>query len=166
MAKVTFDEEEEAVSFEVEELKSTVVQRAPTLALDAQPGAVVGRQMTEQEKAQEVLRTVQDDLFAESMRVTRDMLAFREIAPDATEPPIEWIAELGEKEARKRFNVARAAWLPGNAAPIGFKHATTMAVGIIRAKATEKSAPQNLNVMVVQLTEQPMMKYPEMEVEK
>lgn len=156
---------------ELDDLPSSavaLVASPPAAALDLDASIGV-RQQSEQEKAQEKLKGIEDELFQESMTIARDMLAFTEIDEDTeanAPPPERWVAELGEEGAARRMRAARAAWKPGKDAPAGAKHATTLAVGIIRARAAEKGAPRALNIAVVQLVEGPMRAYPELEVEK
>jgi|GEM_PF-4792337 len=111
------------------------------------------------------LRSVEDELYKESLQVTRDTMAFREIEPSAEEPPEEWIENLGKKEAWRRFRVAQAAWLNSKEYPVGIKMGMQVASNIIRARATEKTAPK-LAVNVVTLTQVGTGQYPKQEVDE
>ena len=147
---------------------ASVVAAAPLAALPV--GGVAVRMQSQQELSQDRLKSIEDELLEEAMSMTRHMLAFSEIDPGdvASEKAAlaKWSAELGPDVAAKRLRLARGSWMPGKDAPVGLKHASVLAVGIIRARATERGAPRSLNISIVQLTEQPMMKYPEREVDK
>lgn len=114
----------------------------------------------------ERLATMQDELLERSLSVVDASMRFAEIEPDTKEPPQEWIDELGGnvEKARRRLRVARAAWMSTSEAPVGIKVASAVAVGIIKAKATEKAQPRTLNIQVVQMTA-PMPTFPEQDLE-
>lgn len=113
---------------------------------------------------QAVLKRLEDELLLESLTTLRDAMAFRDIEPDATEPPVEW-RDLAPEERMKRLRVARMAHMPSKDAPVGLKLANNLAVGIIKARAQEKGGPKTLNVQVVRLEMAPAQ-YPELTVEE
>ena len=76
------------------------------------------------------------------------------VTPVTVEAPIPqaWIDELGEEGAKRRMRMARAAWKPIKDSAVGFKIATQVFTGIVKARATEKGRPVELNIGVVQLS--------------
>jgi hypothetical protein len=109
------------------------------------------------------LLTLQDQLFAEHMKVMRDIGMSREINPDDPAIPDEWLQRFGQEEATKMHRVAVAGWQNKKDAPCFVDVSKSVVLGIIRAKATEKTGPRQLNVNVVNMTAPPMV-FPEMEV--
>lgn len=104
-----------------------------------------------EERRLEKMRSMEDELLQTNMTIMRDMSCFRDITPDMTQPPPEWIEELGIEEATKRLSVARAAWLPPKEAPVGLAVSKAVTLGIIRARAAEKAGPRTLNVALVHM---------------
>jgi hypothetical protein len=105
------------------------------------------------------LQEIQDQILERSLGVVDGAVRFAEIDRDATEPPVEWLEELGEKEAMRRFRIAKAAWEGAKTSPTAFKVATQMAVGILRAKASE-TGPRTLNIQIAHLSA-PIPSFPE-----
>jgi hypothetical protein len=146
-----------------------VVDGPPSGAISAGDGsfeAPKGRQLSELEIAEDRLRGVENDLFEASLQVSADMLAFCEIEPGEKNVPQPWIEKYGLERAQKRLRVAQASWSSGKDAPVALKHAALLAVGIIRSRAAEKAAPRQLNIVMVELTEQPQHGFRELEVGK
>lgn len=111
------------------------------------------------------IEAAQKELFDRSTSVIGDALHFREIDPSATEPLPEWIAELGEQEAWRRFRMAMAAWANLKTAPVGLKLAKEMIVGISKAMAAQPEGPRVINLVKVELPGG-VVEFPEMEVDK
>ncbi len=95
------------------------------------------------------LQEIQDQLLEQSLSVVQASVSFSEIEEASKAPPPEWIAELGEDRAWTRWRIAQASWRSAKDAPVGIKVAAQMAVGILKAKATEKAAPKTLNVALL-----------------
>lgn len=110
------------------------------------------------------LERIQDDLLERSLAVVDGSVSFADIEPGALEPPPEWIEQYGHEGAMRRLRVARASWMNAKEAPVGIKVAAQVAVGILRAKAQEKSGPKTLNIAVVQMTA-PLPQFEEREIE-
>lgn len=121
------------------------------------PDVIANRQV-------ERLREMQDDIFERALRVVDGATRFAEIAPDATEPPAEWIYELGKEQAMVRFRAAQAGWMNVKTSPVGIKVATTMASSILKARALENTGSKTLNVQVVHWSG-PVREFPEQEIE-
>jgi hypothetical protein len=98
------------------------------------------------------IKSFEEALLVRALEVSDSVLRFAEIDQDATEPPEEWVNELGKKGARERFRIAKAAWMGANEAPIGIKTSAQLAASIIKARSTEKAAPRQLNIGVVHLS--------------
>lgn len=97
------------------------------------------------------LRDIESGLLERSMAILGDALSFRDIEPGSETCPPEW-RDMDPDEAVKRLRVANAAWLGKKDAPVGLDLAKQVAVGIIKARATEKTAPKTLNVTVVNMS--------------
>lgn len=118
--------------------------------------------MVPKKTALERLKDVQNEILVENLRIIEDVTHFRDIEPQqvvegvlidgTTEPPQEWIDQVGEVEAKKRLRIARAAWMNAKDAPVGLAIAKSVVVGITKALATVSSGPKVLNVAVVQMT--------------
>jgi len=113
---------------------------------------------------QDRLQELQDQLLERSLSIVDSSMRFADIDPTTTEPPQAWIDELGMDGAKVRLRVAQSAWAAAKDAPVGIKVASSVLVGILKAKATEKQGPRTLNVAVVHMTA-PMPQFPEQEIE-
>jgi hypothetical protein len=130
------------------------------------PGPPRVRTFNEKKAQDDRIRSIEDQLLEQTLTVLRDSLAFRDIDEGETGIPDEWMKELNDAgEARKRLRIANAAHKSAKEAPIGLAIAKSVAVGIVRARATEKGAPKVLNLTMVELTVQPPPQLEEMEVE-
>lgn len=120
------------------------------------------------------LRSLEDNLLERSMRIIDSALSFEEIEDPSgqaeAEPPVvkmqsdgsvdlqradiplEWIQELGYEKALRRLRVARAAWRGAKDAPVGLKMATAVFNGIVKARATEKATPTQINIIAVPMS--------------
>jgi hypothetical protein len=108
------------------------------------------------------LRVVEDIGLAREVDITQD-----------EEPPEEWVARMGEREARRSFNVARSAWLSQKEAPAFLKLSAAVVTGMLKAKATEKAGSRELMIGVqvfmtppVLAGEEPMRLFPRKELEE
>lgn len=106
----------------------------------------------------------QQEIFEQASKVTEDVLLFRDLDPTAKEPPPEWVRELGEKDAWKRFRVALSAWMSAKEAPVGIKVAKELVVGISKALGESAQAPRVLNLQKVTVYSGTPPEYPVIEV--
>lgn len=130
-------------------------RKPPTAIVGASPAYIQHQRLT----------SMQDDLLERSLMVVDASMAFAEIDPESKKPPKKWVEDMGEQEALIRWRIARAGWMSAKDAPVGIKVASAVAVGIIKAKATEKAGPKQLNIALVQLSS-PLPQFPEQDVEE
>ncbi len=121
------------------------------------------------EKPEDELRKLQDELFRSSLEVSTDAMKFSEVDPAAEraeDDPIflEWVKSFGRKRAERKYRVARAGWMAKKDAPVGILESTSMAVGIMKARAVEKGGARILNVGTVNMYAE-IPTQPEKEVE-
>lgn len=133
--------------------------------LEAPLTEIVEAPIIPEEKHQDIIRTIENELHMQSAEVVHGVLAFTDINPSDPDPPKKWVKTMGEERARKRMRLAQAGWMNAKEAPVALKVATQTFAGIVKARATEKSAPRALNVQVVQMSS-PVPLFPELEVEK
>lgn len=95
----------------------------------------------------ERLKSIEDDLLEESLRIVRDTMKFRDIDADGAEIPAEW-ADLPPEEQVKRLRIAKAAWQNAKNAPVGLTIARQTVTGILKARSTEQQQPRQLNIAV------------------
>lgn len=117
----------------------------------------------------EIVRGAELEVHQEAVTVIRDVMRFNELsdAELAAPGPPEWmIEECGGdvKVAGRRFRTARGAAMSAKDAPIAIKLSKDILVGMAKVRSMEKTAPKNLNVMVVQLS-QPLPVFDSIEVE-
>lgn len=124
-----------------------------------------------QQQQEELIQSVQDQLFSESLAVVNDTMKFREVDPTISDVTLQpnyqkWIDENGgdERKVADMFRVALAGWLGAKEAPTAVKYATAIAVGIIKSKATEKAGHKTLNVGKVYVNV-PAREYPTLRIE-
>lgn len=116
--------------------------------------------------ANERALTMRDELLREAMTTVNDMLRFRDVDPNAEEPPREWLEEgLTEEEAKKRLRVAKGAHLPMNSCPAAIVISSKIALGIISAQSKEGGPPKQLNIQQIFMSSAPPS-FPKMEVDK
>lgn len=113
----------------------------------------------------ERIRDIEEEIHEESAAVVQDALRFSELSPEAQEPPHEWVKELGQERAWKRFNTARYALMNAKEAPIGLRIAKDTLMGLSKVRAKEKIGPKTLNMVVVQMSGT-LPKFDEVEVDK
>jgi hypothetical protein len=117
------------------------------------------RELSIAEKQIARLKGLEDTLLRDSLEVVTGVCEFAGLDPGTSEPPPEWIEDLGEAGAWKKFRLVMAGWMNSKDAPIGIAVATKMSVGIIRARASSKAAPINLNVGKIEMSYAPIQ-YP------
>lgn len=116
------------------------------------------QQVTELEKLRdtlpaEALRLAEDRLLAQSIEVVEGLLDFSALGYDdkgqidEDQIPFEWGLLTPVEKARK-IRLARYGCLPTADIPHGAKMAHATAIGIIKARATEKSGARTLNLEV------------------
>lgn len=106
------------------------------------------------------IKNLEDSLLIDSLEVVTSVCKFAEFDPKVeydpknleAGPPQEWLDELGEKEAGRKYRMVMAGWENSKAAPVAISVATKVSVGIIRARASSKMAPRTLNLQVIQMT--------------
>lgn len=114
-----------------------------------------------EQQREQTLKSLEAELFLESMQIVSDMNKFREIDPGQAEPPESWVEEMGYKAAKERLRSANAGWMSKKDAPIAVQVAQAVVIGISRSRATEKQGPKTLNVQVVQMSA-PLPQFPEL----
>lgn len=101
-------------------------------------------------KQLEVLAGLKNEVFEQSMGVLRDHLKFRDIDPyekmEDSKVFQALVEEHGQEEATKMYRLAEAGWRTAANAPVGIKNAMNIAIGIMKANATEKGGTRVLNV--------------------
>lgn len=110
------------------------------------------------------MKSIEDDIFGRCATIMQDALAFRDIDPQMTEPPAEWLQEMSPEEARKRFRVAQMATLSRKEAPVAIELASKMLAGIVKARSMDKQGPRVLNMTFVNM-EGVVPNYKEVKVE-
>lgn len=112
------------------------------------------------------LQKTQERVFNKSAQVLEASLAFIDIDPADELPPADWIVELGQKEALKKWRVARAAWMNAKEAPVGIKIAKECVVGISKALGADAQAPKILNMQAVQINLGPAPEFPKVRIDR
>lgn len=126
------------------------------------PAQVVSKKkLSVEQQREQTLKSLEADLFLESMQIVADSFKFREIAPGQNEPPESWVAELGYQKAMERLRSAQAGWMSKKDSPVAVQVAQAVVIGISRSRASEKAGPRTLNVQVVQMSA-PMPVFPEL----
>jgi hypothetical protein len=113
------------------------------------------RRVSAAEIRAEKLRGIEDEMLQKSMSIINDSLHFADVDFSQENPkvPDEWMEELKDDTVavERRMRIAKYAMLSAKNAPIGLVMANRFAVGVIKARATEKVGNRTLNVAVVQL---------------
>lgn len=118
------------------------------------------QQQTDLERLRETLpldtiRAAEDKLLAQCIETVEGLLDFSALGfnesgeLDEGQLPLEWLALTDEAKARK-IRLAKYGCLPSSDIPHGAKLAHSTLVGIIKARATEKSGSKTLNIEVSQ----------------
>lgn len=103
------------------------------------------------------IREVEDRLLSKSLQQIERALDWDSLNGDEREPPPGWTPE--------QFRVARAAMMSAKDAPVGLKMAQNIAIGIVKARATEKAAPRNLNIQIANMDFK-LPDFPKLKVDK
>lgn len=99
-------------------------------------------------------RKIEDELFQDAAAVIRGGLRAIDLETEAEGPlriPPEWIQQFGDKEAKRMFRAAKYALNNAREAPVLLKIASDTFSGIAKARATEKSGPKTLNMVVAEM---------------
>lgn len=117
-------------------------------------------------KVSDGLRSIEDRLLDESISILSDVQKFSDIEPGTSEPPAEWIEEVGERRARRRLRLANAGWMSSKEAPIGIKVSQDVASSIMKLKS-QRMVGSTLNVTVERavIVQAEPVRYPEIEVD-
>lgn len=112
---------------------------------------------------------LRDELLTETMGVMRDAMRFRDFDPDLqkeTDPNYaRLVQELGPADADRAYRIAKAAWKPNTESPAGLKLAAVIAIGILKANASEKGAAPALNIGKVIINAAAIPQFEEREIE-
>lgn len=101
---------------------------------------------------EEGLQAIEDQLLGECVAVVSAAARFSEILPTDTEPPEDWVEQLGEKEAWKALRVAQQAWLPKKEAAYGLELCQKVASGIMTSRRKQPGEKKVLNLNLVGMT--------------
>ena len=106
------------------------------------------------------IQSMEDRIFNQAFGVVSDTLDFGCLDPGVLETPQEWIDEMGEEAADRKFRHVKAGQTKSSDAPSGVKLAEKIATGIMKTRALRGPAPV-LNLSLVQLTvEESPREYP------
>ena len=94
-------------------------------------------------------RAIATSIMESAAQTVLDAQGFSEIDPNASGPPQEWIDELGEKRAWKKFRVAMAAWEPTSKQPAGLAAATAITASSLRNFSS--AGPSSVNIVAKQV---------------
>lgn len=120
---------------------------APVPALAPRPCAHVALAHS---KAPSPIKDLAPAIAQQAAEVLSGALAFADIPENATEPPAEWVEELGKPAALKRFRLAKAALANAKLAPVGLTLARGVFSSALKAEAErQEAAPLNIAVQVV-----------------
>lgn len=120
-------------------------------------------------RVEEEIRDLENDILSKALAVVSNTVDFADITEDATEPPQEWIDQMGRKAAEKRFRISKGAWKSHKEAPVGIMVALKISESIVHARSAEKIAPKALSITWIQnqgTPQQPVNAYPEIVVEE
>lgn len=133
---------------------------------------VIEEARPEREKRIAEVESIQSRMFDRHLRIVEDVARFHEIEITDTEPPEEWIAEMGLEEAKRTFRIAKAAWFDAKSAPIALKVSAQVVTAMMKAKAMEKGGRElNIGTLVlltppVLAGEEPLRMFPRKEVDE
>lgn len=119
---------------------------------------LLAQQRTELEKLKresesltgEALRAAEDRLLAQCIEITEGLMDFASLGfdPDGTEQvPAAW-TQLSLEEKARKIRLAKYGCLPSSDIPHGAKLAHATMIGIIKARAQEKSGSKVFNMEV------------------
>lgn len=123
-------------------------------------GSLLTAYETDLKRRQDELKSVEDELLQESMEVLSGALQFANVKFDAAEAPEELVKKLVAegKDPEKVFRIMKAAQMKSSEAPVGLMIAQKTAMGILKARASDKAAPKPLNVAIQVVTTLPEFK--------
>lgn len=124
----------------------------------------------------EAIRSLEAQLYQETIEVVRDANRFREIdviQVDDEKIPKGWVEEVGLEKARERYRTAVAGAMSAKEAPFALKMAATTAAGLAKARAVSSQGPRQMNATFIQINGDPRVdqtavrfQYPRREVEE
>lgn len=128
-----------------------------------EPRPLTGVRKTDQ------LRAMEDELYEEAASILRDAMRFADVEMavpegETLQVPKEWGREMSPERAKKALRIAASAWMSAKDAPVALKLAAQTVTGVIKARATEKQGPRQLNVTFVKMVGAPQQ-FPELEVD-
>jgi hypothetical protein len=103
----------------------------------------------------DTIRAAEDKLLAQCIETVEGLLDFSALGFDERgeldegQLPMEWLMLTPEQKARK-IRLAKYGCLPSSDIPHGAKLAHSTLIGIMKARATEKSGTKTLNIEVSQ----------------
>lgn len=102
------------------------------------------------------LRELEDELLSESLAVVSGAVSFAEVPEEMVAPDGNFYEKYKDHpDPDKLFRIMKSAWKSAKEAPIGLAIAQRTAMGIVKARATEKAAPQPLALSVQVVTTMP-----------
>jgi hypothetical protein len=110
-------------------------------------GKIVKRKettMTHADLQQDGLRRLEDELYAGSLAVVGGVFNFAELDPANLD-------KIPEGWTKQQHRIAKAGWMSSKEAPVAIVTATKVLTGIVRARATEKAGPKQLNINMVSM---------------
>lgn len=145
---MTFKKKPSAVDEQLSLVPVSQTHRVVTVAADV-------RSSLEQrdEARQEALREIENGLLQESLTVLSGSMKFADIDPELTEPDEAFMEKYGHVEdPMKLFRLMKYGQMKGSEAPVGLILAQKTAIGILKARAADKSEarPLSVNVQIVQ----------------
>lgn len=138
---------------------SPIVPVSVTHRVQAVEGSVRSAAEMAHQQTQGRLRELEDELLSESMAVVSGAVSFAEVPEDMAEPDGNFYEKYKDHpDPDKLFRIMKSAWRSAKEAPIGLAIAQRTAMGIVKARATEKAAPQPLALSVQVVTTMPEFK--------
>lgn len=118
----------------------------------------------------EKLAGIEDDILRTSMETVQDAMFWQDVFPVGESeapagPPQQWVDELGEERARRRFRVAMAACMNAKDAPVGLGMARATFMGITKVRAASKVGSPTLAIQFVNFP-QPQLEIMDIEAEE
>lgn len=116
------------------------------------------------QEQQDRLSRMQDEVLDAAHDPVMYAMRYGDLDPAATAPPDEWVVDLGEKEALRRYRLIRAGQAPSSEAPHGLKVATATYISGMRNRSDEKRVP-SLKVQFIQLSNQEAPHFPAIRID-
>ena len=162
MSKTTIEDAVDSVAVDVKPIDVTELTLQQRLDLEKK------RIRQEALAAPDRIKGIENRIFEKAMGIVDGALGFTDVDFDEDGNPLgipqEWIDEVGETEAKKRYRATLKGLENSQNAPVVMRMAENMVATIIRARAAEKAAPMNIHVEVAELKVQPR-EYPELIVD-